>query len=539
MNKHVIKLFVKEWAEARESKSILHIDQSITSLFHLTESSERISKIEEIPSHKTFDLILLDIPTEIGFIEYVDRGRTIKARKHWLTLLEVLPYLSSNGDCLFMSNSLDFHYMSGFENLLNNNDFYTNALFDTELNLILLDSGEFPDPIINPVLAHISRKETNEIYIDILKTGKSTRDAIYSYLLPNNNKNNINLIERNSFYGFEQLNASQKIEWIETHYKTYKQYRLEELAISINSLPINAWHHFDDQENAIYLPIFPANAVISLPPEATHCSYIQLVLNSEIVTNKYISTFFNSTLGKLVLQSVTPPCGLQMERVQNLILPVPSLEIQNFIVQIAKKLTSLNNQIKFFDSEFCINPSYGESILTQLNEMLEVVGKLTHSDRVKQIIHQGETKTSEFKETLSLDVRKQIKADYIELSALKTIVAFLNTDGGHLIIGVSDEKTIIGIDSEMQKFNKNTDNYLLHWKNLIKSQIGEQFYPFIDSNILLIDGKNLLHIECKPSQNPCFLKESDFYVRTNPATDKLEGQKQLEYIKNRFHLVRS
>ena len=104
-------------------------------------------------------------------------------------------------------------------------------------------------------------------------------------------------------------------------------------------------------------------------------------------------------------------------------------------------------------------------------------------------------------------------------------MAFLNSDGGDLIIGIADDGEITGVDDELLKFFKNTDKYLLHIKNLIKTRIGEQFYPFIDYRIVEIDSKNVIRFACKPSQKPCYLDNKDFYVRTNPATDKLEGRK--------------
>ena len=78
------------------------------------------------------------------------------------------------------------------------------------------------------------------------------------------------------------------------------------------------------------------------------------------------------------------------------------------------------------------------------------------------------------------------------------------------------------------------DKFLLHLKNLLKNRIGEQFYPYIDYILTDIDEKHLLVVKCKPSQIPCFLDEKDFYVRTNPATDKLEGLKLVQYIHQHF-----
>ena len=70
-------------------------------------------------------------------------------------------------------------------------------------------------------------------------------------------------------------------------------------------------------------------------------------------------------------------------------------------------------------------------------------------------------------------MKKQTKEHYIEDEALKTVVAFLNSDGGDLLIGVKDDGSITGTEKEMKKFyNATPDKYLLHLNNLIKHKIG-------------------------------------------------------------------
>jgi hypothetical protein len=49
-----------------------------------------------------------------------------------------------------------------------------------------------------------------------------------------------------------------------------------------------------------------------------------------------------------------------------------------------------------------------------------------------------------------------------------------------------------------------------------------------------IAGHHVLRVDCKASSEPCFYDQKEFFVRTNPATDKLEGKKQIDYIKERF-----
>jgi len=215
-------------------------------------------------------------------------------------------------------------------------------------------------------------------------------------------------------------------------------------------------------------------------------------------------------------------------------IAVPSIAEQKSIVLTQHKLRELKDVIENFNKEIALNPTSSASIQGQLSRMLESIAVLTEADKVRSIIREGESKRIEFKESLSLDVKKQTKETYIEQASLKTIGAFLNTEGGILLIGVSDEGEIRGVDREIEKFYKNTDKFLSHFKDLLKGKIGEQFYPFIDNRLVKVDDVQILLVDCKASPTPCFLGGNDFYVRTNPATDKLEGSKLVEYVRHHF-----
>ena len=90
------------------------------------------------------------------------------------------------------------------------------------------------------------------------------------------------------------------------------------------------------------------------------------------------------------------------------------------------------------------------------------------------------------------------------------------------------------MDEEIKKFYKNDDKYLLNFKNHIKSKVGEGFYPLLDYKLIEVDGKRVLRVNCGMAATPCFLDDTDFYVRSGPSTDKLEGRTQHEYIQERF-----
>ena len=164
---------------------------------------------------------------------------------------------------------------------------------------------------------------------------------------------------------------------------------------------------------------------------------------------------------------------------------------------------------------------------------------------LQYIIDKGESKTCEFKESLSLDVRqtqfnpnyKPKKEDYIELSVLKTICGFLNSEGGDLFIGVSDKGDVLGIKNEIEiLYKKNTpkDAIQRHLKDIIKGNIGSGFNNFINAQIKSLDEKEIIHINCGKSNKEVYIKDKDFYIRSGPSTDKLEGRDLSNYIRSKF-----
>jgi predicted HTH transcriptional regulator len=110
----------------------------------------------------------------------------------------------------------------------------------------------------------------------------------------------------------------------------------------------------------------------------------------------------------------------------------------------------------------------------------------------------------------------------------------MNSASGTLIIGVNDAGEVHGVDHEIAKFYKTLDDFLLKFRNMVKERIGGQAYDFIDYRLVKISDKHVLLVECVESPIPIYVDDNDFYVRTNPATDKLDGPKMVTYITNHF-----
>ena len=69
--------------------------------------------------------------------------------------------------------------------------------------------------------------------------------------------------------------------------------------------------------------------------------------------------------------------------------------------------------------------------------------------RAEEVLKLQESKTLEFKSSLRWNLKEHRKDDKrITHAVLKTIAAFLNTDGGDLLIGVDDKRKVLGIEHD-------------------------------------------------------------------------------------------
>jgi len=158
-----------------------------------------------------------------------------------------------------------------------------------------------------------------------------------------------------------------------------------------------------------------------------------------------------------------------------------------------------------------------------------------------ELLKQQESKTLEFKASLRWNLKENCQDDkVITHSVLKTIAAFLNTEGGDLLIGVADDRTVLGIDHDQLD---DDDKFMRHLAQVVRNALGDRAGTCIDPKMQIVQGKTVCLVSCQRSPEPVFLKwkgteeksEGDFYVRSGPGTVKLNSESTKEYIRTRFH----
>jgi hypothetical protein len=151
-----------------------------------------------------------------------------------------------------------------------------------------------------------------------------------------------------------------------------------------------------------------------------------------------------------------------------------------------------------------------------------------------QIVMNGESEAVELKSTLRTNLHTGAKDPRMELAILKTLAGFLNTGGGTLIVGVSDDGSPIGIETDGFP---NEDKMGLHLVNIVKSRMGIQAMTSLHAHFDDHDDSRVMVVKCRKSPSPVFVKEGEterFYIRTGPSTTELSASQMQEYIKQRF-----
>ena len=181
------------------------------------------------------------------------------------------------------------------------------------------------------------------------------------------------------------------------------------------------------------------------------------------------------------------------------------------------------------------DPDFGQTLKDFLFE-----DYIKRHRRAEELLKLQESKTLEFKSSLRWSLKEGRKDDkHVTHAALKTIAAFLNTDGGDLLIGVDDDRKVLGIDHDRLETD---DKFMRHLAQVVRNGLGDRAGTCIDPETQIVEGKTVCLVSCQRSPEPVYLRwkgleaaeEGDLYVRSGPGTVRL-GEKDAEkYVATRF-----
>lgn len=155
------------------------------------------------------------------------------------------------------------------------------------------------------------------------------------------------------------------------------------------------------------------------------------------------------------------------------------------------------------------------------------------------LIEKGEDDYAEFKSSLRWDYVQNQVDKKIEVVVAKSIAAFMNSDGGKLLIGVRDDGEILGLGEDYKSLGekKNSDGFLLKLVDVINKYIGKEYHAYVLPNIVEINGKDVCVVEVLNSGKPAYVTnegKEEFYIRASASSQPLSVREANEYIKEHW-----
>jgi hypothetical protein len=161
--------------------------------------------------------------------------------------------------------------------------------------------------------------------------------------------------------------------------------------------------------------------------------------------------------------------------------------------------------------------------------------------QIAALIKSGESATVEFKSSIRWDLRENRVNEPLKYSVIKTVAAFLNSSGGSLLIGVDDERKVVGLKGDYSQFKKSDSRDAL--ENWLTTQLIEQFGKpasrLYSITFHEVEGQDVCRIEVQPSPIPAYVDEkggkaAQLYIRTGNASRALDTREIIDYSRHRW-----
>ena len=159
---------------------------------------------------------------------------------------------------------------------------------------------------------------------------------------------------------------------------------------------------------------------------------------------------------------------------------------------------------------------------------------------VRSLIEGGESSEVEFKSTAQRNQYTKAQDQAITWAVVKTIAAFMNTNGGTLLVGVDDHGQPVGIEADYAFVKgKNRDGWGLWLTAKVKTTLGPVAATDLAVRFCTLDGRTIARIDVPAGVKPVFASRKGelrevFYARLGGATEELSGPSLLEYQKKHW-----
>ena len=107
---------------------------------------------------------------------------------------------------------------------------------------------------------------------------------------------------------------------------------------------------------------------------------------------------------------------------------------------------------------------------------------------------------------MSWDYKLGKQSKEIESATAKTLCAFMNSEGGTLVIGVDDKAQVIGVEKDFSRLSKpNRDGFEQKLTGLANSTLGKQNATYVHLSWQAVKGKTIAIVSVDKSKRPVYV----------------------------------
>jgi len=255
-------------------------------------------------------------------------------------------------------------------------------------------------------------------------------------------------------------------------------------------------------------------------------------------------------LGEALSGRDTRAVNLTLDGLLKLISPNPDAQIENEDLEWALRLAlECRRRVKeqqkrigrgeFGNTQFSymLSPGGTERFIEtpEGKGLATVETPITQALTVDELVQQEESETLEFKASIRYDIDTKGATNDLVIGPAKSISAFMNTDGGTLLAGVTDgEHEVIGIANDLAMMKRgDVDGFEQYLRQALINAVGAEFSPYVKVTFPEVDGVQVCRVDVTRSPKPVFYagkQGKEFYIRSGNGNRPLDPEATHDYI---------
>ena len=155
-----------------------------------------------------------------------------------------------------------------------------------------------------------------------------------------------------------------------------------------------------------------------------------------------------------------------------------------------------------------------------------------------RLVMEAEHERLERKATLRWDLKTNTLNRALEKATIKTIAAFLNGTGGHVLVGVGDDGSAVGLQHDWATLaRRDRDGWETHFSNLLAAMIGPSFRQYVQVRHFSYSDLPCALVAVTPAPRPAYVTDDgkeEFFIRAGNGTVGLKLSEAHTYITGHF-----